>query len=230
MIQFFDRTDLRVSDEPLAYERKNRTLIDAYWTKLLERKPRMWNGPFFLFSAVSLDGGVLSATAHRTDFATFLHWRSGDRKSGVVHITGTSLPVTADGALFAVRMADHTANGGAVYFPAGSLDKRDIVAGQFDLTSNIARELAEETGLDFSCGLIDYGFIIASTGGCIHVARRNRVPFPFVEAERRLREHQERTGDDEIASAVAIRKDDDSRNLLKPYARMLADWQFDNCA
>ncbi|WP_421858073.1 hypothetical protein [Oricola sp.] len=219
---------LDLSDAPLDFGEDRRAAIEAFWAERLARSPRLWNGPMYLFRETAIEGGVLRATAHRTDFATFLFWRSDPSSDpSICHITGTSMPVTADEALFAVRMAAHTATAGAVYFPAGSLEAGDVSAGRFDVTRSIARELGEETGIALSAGRLDDCFLASHVGGSFHVARRCRLPFSFSECAARLAEHQAATGDDEVEGAVRIGGDDDSRALLRPYARQLADWHFD---
>jgi hypothetical protein len=227
-VYFADETGLELTDAPLAFESENRKQIDKHWAEAVAAKPRMWNGPFFLFTDAEIAGGMLRGMAHRTDYATFLFWRDHGRPHDIAHITGTSLPVTADGALFAVRMSAHTANAGNIYFPAGSLDEDDLDGGRFDLTRSIARELAEETGFIMGGTVIDRDYAVARAEGCYHVTRRNRLPHDFATCARLLAQHQAAGGDDETDAAVAIRKDDDSRALLRPYARILADWHFEN--
>lgn len=221
-----EATRLSVTDEPLEYERANRAAIEAHWQWAKARRPRIWNGEFFMFSGVGIEEGTLRATGHRTDFATFLHWCANGRPYGVSHISGTSLPETADGALLAVRMADHTVNAGEVYFPAGSLDAEDLVSGRLDVMNSIAREMAEETGLGLGEGDLDRDFTVAFDRNALHVARRGRLNYTFAECAARLAEHQAETGDDEVTDAVAIRPG--SIDRLKPYARLLADWHFAN--
>ena len=148
----------------------------------------------------------------------------------MTHITGTSLPVMADGSLFAVRMAAHTANAGHIYFPAGSLDADDLTGGAFDISTNIARELAEETGFVFDEVEAETGFVAVRDDGALYLARRNRLPFGFAEGLRRLERHQAETGDDEIETAVPVRPGAETLERLKPHARTLADWHFENAA
>ena len=53
----------------------------------------------------------------------------------------------ADGAFLLGEMAPHTVNGGQIYFPAGTPDPSDVVAGRVDLDASARRELFEETGV-----------------------------------------------------------------------------------
>lgn len=221
---------LATGERRLSFDAENRAEIERYWQAALAASPRLWNGPFFMFEDVRIEGGVLSATGRPTDFATFLFWRDNGRPAGATHITGTSMPVMADGSLFAIRMAAHTANAGKIYFPAGSFDAADITGGHFDVTCNIGRELAEETGLEFREADADSAFTAVCIAGAIHVTRRNRMPFDFAEAAERLRRHQAETGDDEIEAAVAVTARGQALGHLKPYARALADWHFENAA
>ncbi|MFZ2100613.1 MAG: hypothetical protein WAU86_08615 [Oricola sp.] len=221
---------LTLGEGPLRFAVDNRAEIGAHWAAALGANPRLWNGPFFMFEDVRLENGSLTGVARSSDFATFLFWRDNGRPADAVHIAGTSLPITADGALFAIRMAAHTANPGAVYFPAGSFDAADIAGGLFDVTGNIMREMREETGLAFEEARAETGVTAVTNSGAIHVARRNLLAEDFAACAERLARHQAETGDDEIDGAVAIRPDDGSRAGLKSYARALADWHFENAA
>ncbi len=230
MVLRLDSTDLRIDDGRLAFQAAHRDAITAHWARASAEKPRLWNGPQFLFAEVACEDGVLRARGHRTDFATFLYWRANQAGSGVVHITGTSLPVTADGALLAVRMAGHTANAGQLYFPSGSLDLNDVAAdGRVDVTGNIRRELEEETGLAPPIEAFDADYRAVRTDTVWFLARRCRLSLTFDECERRVRAHQAKTGDDEIAGTVAIRTRSEA-DALKPHARALALWHFSDNA
>lgn len=226
MLVRLDSTKLQLTDAPLELAERNADAIAAHWNRLARGGKRFWNGPQFLFSQVACTDGVLSATGHLTDYATFLYWRDHARAAGAVHITGTSLPVTADGAVLAARMAPHTANAGQFYFPAGSLDPVDTVDGRVDIDRNIRRELAEETGLSPSPSAFDPFMVAVHTEHAWFVARRCRLSLSFEECVARVRQHQEQTGDDEIDTVVAIRSPADAEQL-RAHARALALWHFD---
>lgn len=224
-----DSTQLHLTDAPLGFAQRNADAIAAHWQRAVSAEDRLWNGPQYLFTDVRANDGVLSGTAHLTDFATFMYWRAYPRDGTAVHITGTSLPVTADGALLAGRMAPHTANAGLVYFPAGSLDPDDVTDGSIDIFANVRRELAEETGLTPLEAAFDPFMMAAAGDHAWFVARRCRLDLSFDDCVRHIKAHQSRTGDDEMAEIIAIRSVDDT-NQLTPYARALALWHFQTTA
>ncbi|MBO6637299.1 MAG: NUDIX hydrolase [Roseitalea sp.] len=226
MLVRLDSTQLTVTEAPLAFAGRHADAIADHWTRWVAAQPRLWNGPQFLFTDVQVRDGVLHGTAHRTDYAAFLYWRDHRRDGSAVHITGSSLPVTADGAIVAARMADHTANAGQVYFPAGSLDPGDVCDGRIDITANIRREMAEETGLAPPLADFDAAMMAATGDHAWHVARRCRLAMSFAECAARVHAHQRATGEDEVAGLVAIRVPEDA-DRLRPYARALALWHFD---
>ncbi len=226
MIHRLDATDLQLVDAPHPFLLERQGAIAAFWAQKSEANPRLWNGAAVLFADARLEGGVLRATGYRADFATFLYWRDVERDASVVHITGSSLPVTADGALMAVRMSAHTANPGQSYFPGGSFDlEADFIDGGFDVTTNMAREMTEETGIDPRLHRLDQGLIADHADGAWHVAHRAFLSLDAAACETALSAHQQATGDDEVAGAVIVRSLDEA-GLLKPYSRRLAEWHF----
>ncbi|MEM1377280.1 MAG: NUDIX hydrolase [Pseudomonadota bacterium] len=219
--------DLPVLDQQNAFERANRPAIEAHWEKVVAQQPRLWNGAQFLFEDVHLTNGVLSGVGYRSDYAAFMYWRENRDEIGdqAIHIAATTLPVMADGGLLAIRMAAHTANAGAYYFPAGSLDASDVTDGRIDVDANIARELREETGIEAS--FCDEDYVIALDRGAWHVGRRLKLGLNLADVKTAINAHQKETGDDEIDDVVGIYSLEDAARL-KPYARMLAEWFFRN--
>lgn len=229
MIHLLTETKLRLGDDPLPFQTQHQSAIDAQWAEEIVRLPRLWNGPQFLFSDVRVEDDVLFGTAHRTDFATFMFWRKYHRDvpDAPVHITGTSLPYLIDGSMLAVRMAQHTANAGQAYFPAGSLDPDDVVDGHIDIDRNIARETLEETGFAVDIDRTEGGYVAAQASGAWHIGYRFGLGMDIAEAQAAVAAHQAATGDDELAGVFAVETPEDALDL-RPYARMLAEWHFAN--
>ena len=222
------KADLPVVDEPLAFELAHRRQIDAYWNQRLEANPRLWNGPFFLFTDAHMDGQTLRARGHRTDFATFLYVRHVDRGRdfNVMHITGTSLPVTSDNAIVAMEMASHTANAGHIYYPAGSFDPQDLVDGHLDPMTNVRREMAEEIGMKLDVDDFQRQWVGVMSDDTWHVALPVHLPMTFAECERHFVNYQAESGDDELARIVPVRSKADAKPL-RPFARLLAEHMLD---
>lgn len=216
-------TDLPVVQTPLAFERAHRAAIDAHWAKRLADNPHLWNGPFYLFTDVHLADGILRGQAHPTDFATFLYHRDIERGHdfGVTHITGTSLPMTADGVIVAMEMASHTANAGHLYFPAGSFDPQDVVADTLDPMVNVCREIGEELGLPMTPDKFEKDWLGVFRDDTWHVAIPSRLPMTFAQLDAHFKTYQAGGGDDELARLVPVRTISDAATL-KPFAAMLA--------
>jgi 8-oxo-dGTP pyrophosphatase MutT (NUDIX family) len=75
--------------------------------------------------------------------------------------------VSRDGAVLLGEMAQHTANAGSVYFPAGTPDPSDIIDGRVDLEASVARELKEETGYDIGEFDVEPGWTMVADRGFI---------------------------------------------------------------
>ncbi|MGY4481430.1 hypothetical protein ACVWWR_000621 [Bradyrhizobium sp. LM3.2] len=92
--------------------------------------------------------GHFTATYFETDFASFLAWRDwGIPDKAVFNGFGMGALRTSDGAFVMGEMAQHTANGGRIYFPSGTPDLDDVRGDTLDISGSVVRELEEETGL-----------------------------------------------------------------------------------
>jgi 8-oxo-dGTP pyrophosphatase MutT (NUDIX family) len=61
-------------------------------------------------------------------------------------------------------MGPHTAAAGLIYFPCGTPEPGDLVAGKADLLGSVGRELKEETGLDIGEFEAGRGWIMVADG------------------------------------------------------------------
>jgi 8-oxo-dGTP pyrophosphatase MutT (NUDIX family) len=134
---------------PFALERRGE--IDSHFAERCRERPGIWNGRVLLSHRHAVVDGRFRAACFEADYASFLAWRDWkfpDRS--VSNFFAAGALSASDGAYILGEMAPHTAVAGSIYFPAGTPEPDDIVAGRVDLAGNIARELQEETGLEIA--------------------------------------------------------------------------------
>jgi 8-oxo-dGTP pyrophosphatase MutT (NUDIX family) len=157
--------DLTVSNAPWPFATDRRAEIDAHFAKVREAKPAIWNGKVLLCRNPRADGETYRADYFETDFASFLAWRDwGFPDNSVFNGFGAGALRAADGAFVLGRMAEHTANAGRVYFPAGTPDLDDVVGTNVDLAASVVREMDEEVGLKAADYDVGDGWTIVETG------------------------------------------------------------------
>jgi 8-oxo-dGTP pyrophosphatase MutT (NUDIX family) len=133
-------------DWPFARERA--ADIDAHWQAVRQLRPKDYNGRVFLFRNMAIQDGRLTGTCFEVEFKAFIAARdSGYPDKAVFNCFAQGALRAPDGAFLLGEMAPHTANGGRIYFPAGTPDPSDAVDGRLDPDNSIMRELIEETGL-----------------------------------------------------------------------------------
>jgi 8-oxo-dGTP pyrophosphatase MutT (NUDIX family) len=140
--------DLSVQPWSWPFADERRADIEAHFALKCREKPQLWNGRVLLGRHPVFSGDCLREHYFETDFASFLAWRDwGFPDSGVFNGFGMGALRASDGAFILGEMADHTANAGRIYFPAGTPDLDDVRLGAVDMAGSIAREIEEETGL-----------------------------------------------------------------------------------
>jgi 8-oxo-dGTP pyrophosphatase MutT (NUDIX family) len=140
--------DLKFKPRPWAFADQRRAEIDGFFARQREAKPELWNGRVLLARHPVFDENRFSADYFETDFASFLAWRDwGFPDPEVFNGFGMGALRCADGAFVLGEMADHTANAGRIYFPAGTPDLDDLRGASVDMAGSVAREVEEETGL-----------------------------------------------------------------------------------
>lgn len=144
-----DRLDLNFKPQPWSFAVERAAEIETSFAARQRDNPALWNGPVLLMHRHALDGDVFRGDFLQTDFAGFTAWHSwGKPKAGVNDCFAAAAVLGADGAFLLGVMADHTFNGGRIYFPCGTPDPSDIATGKVDFEFSVRRELKEETGLD----------------------------------------------------------------------------------
>jgi 8-oxo-dGTP pyrophosphatase MutT (NUDIX family) len=163
-----DRLDLSFVPKPWTFAVERRAEIDAYFEKLRQEKPALWNGRVLLLHRQVVTSGVFSGEYLETDYASFSAWRHWGRPHAGVHDCFSAAAMfTADDAFLLGVMGPHTFNGGKIYFPCGTPDRDDIVGAKVDLDLSMRRELKEETGLDISDFDIEPGWTMVVDGQLI---------------------------------------------------------------
>ena len=141
--------DCRVAPYDWDFPRDHAARIDAHWAKLLSAKPALFDGRVLVSSELAVDGDRIGGTCFETNYKAFLCWRDfGFPGAPVINAFAMPALRSIDGAYMLGQMSATTANGGRLYFPAGTPEPADADAdGRVDFDANILRELEEETGL-----------------------------------------------------------------------------------
>ena len=131
------------------FERDQAARIDAHWDEVRTAKPALFDGRILVSNEINVVGEEISGTCFETGYKAFLSWRDfGFPGAPVMNAFAMPALRSADGAFMLGEMSATTANGGRLYFPAGTPEPSDAdAAGRVDFDANILRELAEETGL-----------------------------------------------------------------------------------
>ncbi len=173
---------------PLILDAAREAAVRDHWAAATEANPTLWNGSAFLFEGTTVAGGVFSATARPTDYATLLHaLRRGFDRADLLHVFPVPAVTTADGALLVGRQGATTANAGLAYPPSGSFDADDRVGDRIDPVANMARELAEEVGLALADFVADPGWwMIPSGPSRLALVKRLRSTLPAAALAERI--------------------------------------------
>ncbi|MEM9139645.1 MAG: NUDIX hydrolase [Pseudomonadota bacterium] len=212
----------------MAYQSANTPAIDAHWAGACRAQPGLFDGVVHFVQRIDRQDHTLTATAIPARFATLHFWREqGFPAMGALHLFGFALLVARDGAVLMGQMSDKTANAGQVYCPGGVVDQGDVVDGQIDITGNVIRELAEETGLTpaSASATVDPRFIVVETDTALAIGHRIDLPWPAVEARARVLASAQAHGDGEIDDILIFRTPADAAgHRVNAYALHLLDW------
>ena len=220
------KVELRVLPEEHPVHIENIGEIRANWAREIAANPALYDGRMVLHRRVSVGSDGVFSEAHLIPFSTFMWWRRQASREGAFHIFGYAVIATADDALVAIRMGQHTANAGQVYFAAGSLDENDIVDGYCDMESNMRREVQEETGLDLRDAVAEGGYHATHLQRAVTVFRVFRFPWSAEEIVARIERHMPVADDKEIAGAVIIRSADPGAASYHASMLPILDWYF----
>jgi 8-oxo-dGTP pyrophosphatase MutT (NUDIX family) len=197
------------------------------WKKEIAANPALYDGRMIFQHSLSVSEQAVEGEAYVTPFSTFLWWRKQKERHGGFHVFAFPVAVSSDGAIIAIRMAQHTANPGQVYCAAGSMDENDIVDGRCDIESNMRREVMEETGLDLDDAAAEPGYYATHTNLSLTLFRVFRFPWTAEEMLERIRAHMLVDEEKEIDGAIAIRSADPAAHHYSSAMPPILAWFFD---
>jgi hypothetical protein len=179
-------------------------------------KPALFNGRVLLLHRWSIDNRVFRGAYLETDYAAFIAFRDlGFPEKGKHNCFAMAALRSADGAFLLGEMGQQTANAGAIYFAAGTPDRKDVKGDRVDLAGSVLRELGEETGLTEQDVTVEPGWTVVLEGGRIALMRRVRSSLQAAVLEEQISAFLARDPDPELARMHVVRSEADI-----PAARM----------
>ena len=212
-------------DWPFAQERG--ADIAAHFAAKQVQNPALWNGRILLVNEWSVASRVMRGTYFETDFAGFLAWRDwGFPDRSVINCFAMGAICAADGAFVLGVMGSQTANAGKIYFPAGTPEPLDVVGGTVDLVSNVAREVAEETGLTDADFNAEPGWTAVVHGQRMALMRVLRTYASADDLRARVRAHLASEEQPELADVHIVRGLADLDPMMPAYMVAYLEKQF----
>jgi hypothetical protein len=199
--------DLPVRPMTWPFARARRLEIDAHFLEKQRERPKLWNGRVLIARNPVFSGQRFSAEYFETDFASFLAWRDwGFPDRDVFNGFGMGALRSADGAFVLGEMAQHTANAGRVYFPAGTPDPDDVRDGALDIAGSVAREVLEETGLSGADYTAAAHWDCVVTGVLVAMIRVLNVDMPGEALRARIEAALARQHQSELSAVHLVRE------------------------
>jgi 8-oxo-dGTP pyrophosphatase MutT (NUDIX family) len=213
-----DRLDLRFAPRRWAYADVHRAEIDAHFAAKQRTKPALWNGRVLLAGELRVSAGVCRGEFLETDFASFDAWRDWGRPPAAAIDCFAAVALrTADGAYLLGVMNGHTASAGQIYFPCGTPDPGDVVAGRVDLEYSARRELLEETGLAADEFEAEPGWLVVFAGPVAMLAKLLHARQSAEQLRAKVHSHLASEQRPELADVHLVRGPDDFRPTMPSY-------------
>lgn len=227
LIHRVTKLDLVAGDWRWPFADQRRAEIDAYFATLCSAKPTLWNGKVLLAREWRIEGETLSACYFTTDYASFLAWRDwGFPDSSIFNAFGMGALRGQDGGFLLGEMSATTANAGVIYFASGMLDLSDVSNGRIDMAANVAREVAEETGLAPTDYIADPVWHVIADMGRLAMIRRLDSPLAAWALKARIDAFIAREAQPELRTVHVARTRDDVSLAMPPFVRAYLCEQF----
>jgi 8-oxo-dGTP pyrophosphatase MutT (NUDIX family) len=229
-----DRLDCRLVAYRWAYAEALAGEMDRHWAERLARNPALYDGPVLLACCAEVveEAGrrTLRLDAFETRFSRFMAWRDfGWLDTSVFNCFAMPAVRSSDGRYLLGEMGSAHSVAGYRYFPGGTPDPSDVVAGgAVDLEGSLARELLEETGLAAAEGVAAPRWTVIFDRQRIACVRRIDWPTPAAEIKERVRAHIARETEPELSDAhlLAPGRHDDPRlpSFMTAFLARAAEW------
>lgn len=222
------RCRLRADGAPWSWATEQADAVGAHWERARRAKPSYFDGPVFVLGDWRMADGALEGQCIATRFRNYLFWREGGyQEAGVSDGFGAALIVSAEGHVVLGRQRAGNLNSGLAYMPSGFIDPRDVGSdGTIDIDASVARELAEETGLDGRVLGRVPGYLVVVCGAIVCIVCPYRSTLGAAEIAARIGAHIAADGEPELCEAVVITGPDYRHDDMPGYTRTLLDWLF----
>jgi hypothetical protein len=177
------RCSIRCGTKSWRFASREDDAIRRHWAQRSASNPKFFNGRVYVMTSGVLQGDCLGGSLAPTDFAASLYWRdTGYRDRTVVDCFGSAILLGSDSTLIYGRQTPGNINSGVLYPPGGFIDRRDFDSGgMVDFDASIAREIAEELGLDPGALDRDAGYLVTKAGPLLSIGIIYRLAMPGQE-------------------------------------------------
>ncbi|NIX76473.1 NUDIX hydrolase [Microvirga terricola] len=224
--------DVKARFEPLdwPWAKQNQDEIAANWQRRLQKTPKMFNGRVLLLRDIEVMPELCRNTYFEVDYADMLGWIDlGHPDPTIANGFAMGALRGSDGAFICGVMSGDTANGGRVYFPAGTPDRADMQPdGSVDLATSLTRELFEETGLSEADYHVEDEWIVVQRWPAIALMRMVTLYVPAEEGARLIRANIAAQDEPELSDVRIIRGAGDIDPQRMPlFLQSFFRWSFD---
>lgn len=221
---------LRICDEPWPYAREKAADIASAWHARLAANPAFFNGIVHLlrietpsFQPFQDGARTFEGAMWRSDFKSFIHWRAnGYPPADALDCFGSVILRSAEGHVLLATQREGI-NAGTTYFPGGFIDDRDACpGGAVNLDGSVARELAEETGLDAGAFNRTPGYLLTRCGPILSIGIEYQSALEADALREAISRHLSAEADPELSDVVFAKSMDDLTGLKVPRYTALA--------
>jgi len=189
--------------------RDHAAAIEANWQGETTKAPAIFNGTVLVQHRSTIEGHLFRAAYGPTSYKDFLgYMRLPIPESSVRNGFAMAALRTRDGAFLLGQMAANTANGGKIYFAAGTPDMGDVKDGRVDLAGSVLREMAEETGLRAEEVSVGKGWTCLIAEKRAAFMRDVYIDLPAHDARALMLERMKALHEQELADIIVVRAGD----------------------